>query len=112
MIYGRTVNVPVTIASSGTESSSAEVGNMLLSGIVIPSAFTGATIAFKWSFDNSTFMDVVETDGTAVSYTATDGDVVRVDPSGWAFAGQGFLKVVSASSEGAERKVNLLFRTA
>ena len=112
MIYGRTVNIPVTIASGQTESSSAEVGNMLLSGIVFPATMTGATITFKWSFENTTFVDVKETDGSAVSYTASDGDVIRLDPSGWSFAGQGFLKIVSAGSEGAERKVNLLFRTA
>lgn len=112
MIYGRTVTHTVTIASGQTESSSAEAGNMLLSGIVFPATMTGATVTFKWSFDNSTFIDVKETDGSAVSYTAADGDIIRLDPSGWSFAGNGFLKVVSAGAEGAARKINLLFRTA
>lgn len=112
MVYGRTKSEQVTISSAGTESTAAEVDNFLLSGILFPAAMTGTTISFKWSINNSTFVDVTETDGTAVSYTVTAGDVVRVDPSGWAFAGQGWLKVVSGSAEGADRDIVLLFRTA
>jgi len=112
MVYGRTKSEAITISSGGTDSTSAEVDNFLLSGILFPATMTGTTISFKWSIDNSTFVDVTETDGTAVSYTVTAGDVVRVDPSGWAFAGQGWLKVVSGSAEGADRAITLLFRTA
>jgi len=111
MVYGRTKSEIVTISSGGTASTSAEVDNMLLSGIVLPT-MTGANITFQWSKDNVTFVDVVETDGSATSYTATDGDVVRVDPSGWAFAGQGWLKVISSSAEVADRDITLLFRTS
>ena len=71
---------------------------------------TGATITFDFSFDGTNFVDVVETDGTEVTYTVTAGDVVRVDPSGWAFAATGFLRVVSAGSEAADRTINLIFK--
>ena len=111
MVYGRTKSETVTISSGGTVSTAAEADNMLLSGILLPT-MTGATITFQWSIDNTTFVEVVETDGSATSYTATDGDVVRVDPSGWAFAGQGWIKVVSASAEAADRDIVLLFRTS
>lgn len=57
-------------------------------------------------------MDVKETDGSAVSYTASDGDVVRADPSGWAFASSGFLQIVSGSTESAQRIVHLIFRAS
>lgn len=111
MVYGRTKSETVTISSGGTVSTAAEADNMLLSGILLPT-MTGATITFQWSIDNNTFVEVVETNGSATSYTATDGDVVRVDPSGWAFAGQGWIKVVSASAEAADRDIVLLFRTS
>ena len=71
---------------------------------------TGSTVTFDFSFDGTNFVDVVETDGTEVSYTVTAGDVVRVDPSGWAFASTGFLRVVSSNSEAADRTINLIFK--
>jgi hypothetical protein len=83
---------------------------LLLSGIVFPAAFTGATVTFDFSFDGTNFVDVVETDGTEVTYTVTAGDVVRVDPSGWAFASTGFLRVVSSNAEAADRTINLIFK--
>jgi len=104
--------VTIDISENTTQSSSVNTDGMLLCGIVFPTAFTGATVTFDFSIDGTNFYDVVETDGTAVSYTATDGDVVRVDPSGWAFASSGFIRLTSASAEAADRNIKLIFRTA
>jgi hypothetical protein len=102
--------VLIDISDNATTSSAAQCDGLLLSGIVFPSAMTGATITFDFSFDGTNFVDVVETDGTEVTYTVTAGDVVRVDPSGWAFASTGFLRVVSSNSEAADRTINLIFK--
>ena len=102
--------VLIDISDNATTSSAAQCDGLLLSGIVFPAAMTGATITFDFSFDGTNFVDVVETDGTEVSYTVTAGDVVRVDPSGWAFASTGFLRVVSASTESSARKITFLYR--
>ena len=104
--------VLIDISDNATTSSAAQCDGLLLSGIVFPSAMTGATITFDFSFDGTNFVDVVETDGTEVSYSVSAGNVVRVDPSGWAFASIGFLRVTSGSTEAADRSIKLIFRTA
>ena len=85
---------------------------MLLCGIVFPSAMTGTAVTFDYSVDGTNFVDIKETDGTEVSYTVSAGDAIRIDPSGWAFAGGGFIRITSGSTEAADRKIKLLFRTA
>ena len=42
---------------------------------------TGSTVTFKFSTDGSSWKDVKETDGSAVSYTVSADDVIRIDPS-------------------------------
>ena len=102
--------VLIDISDNATTSSAAQCDGLLLSGIVFPAAMTGSTVTFDFSFDGTNWVDVVETDGTAVQYSVTAGDVVRVDPSGWAFASPGFLRVTSGSSEAADRTINLIFK--
>ena len=102
--------VLIDISANANNSSAAQCDGLLLSGVVFPAAMTGSTITFDFSFDGTTWYDVVETDGTEVSYAVSVGNVVRVDPSGWAFAATGFLRVVSNGSEAADRTINLIFK--
>ena len=102
----------IDVSADATNSLGVNVENMLLCGVVFPATMTGTAITFDYSVDGTNFVDVKETDGTEVSYTVSAGDMVRVDPSGWAFAGGGFLRVTSGSSEAADRKIKLIFRTA
>ncbi len=71
---------------------------------------TGTAITFDHSMDNSTWADVKETDGTDVSYTVSAGDVIRLDPSGWAFAGAGYLRITSDGTEAADRTIEVHLR--
>jgi hypothetical protein len=100
----------VQIDSGSTASEGSNTDGMLLSGIIFPSAMTGSTITIQWASSPGGWKDVKETDGSAVSYTISTDDVVRVDPSGWAFASTGFLRVVSSNSEAADRTINLIFK--
>jgi len=102
--------VLIDISDNATNSSAVQCDGLLLSGIVFPAAMTGTTVTFDFSFDGTNFVDVVETDGTEVSYSVSAGNVVRVDPSGWAFASPGFLRVTSGSNEAADRTINLIFK--
>ena len=102
--------VLIDISDNATTSSAAQCDGLLLSGIVFPAAMTGTTVTFDFSFDGTNFVDVKETDGTEVTYSVSAGDVVRVDPSGWAFASPVFLRIVSGSSEAADRTINLIFK--
>ena len=102
--------VLIDVSEDASNSTGVQTDGLLLSGIVFPAAMTGANVTFDFSFDGSTWVDVVETDGTEVSYTVTAGDVVRVDPSGWAFATAGSLRVTSDATETADRKIQLIFK--
>ncbi len=114
MVYGRSKSevALIDVSEDASNSTSVNTDNMLLAGIVFPSAFTGSTITFDYSVDGSNWVDVFETDGTEVSYTVSADNVVRVDPSGWAFSSNGYLRVTSSGTEAADRKIKLIFRTA
>ena len=102
----------IDVSADATNSLGVNVENMLLCGVVFPATMTGTAITFDYSVDGSSWIDVFETDGTEVSYTVSADNVVRVDPSGWAFASNGFIRITSGSTEAADRKIKLLFRTA
>ena len=104
--------VLIDVSEDASNSTGVQTDGLLLSGIVFPATMTGTTLTFDFSFDGSTWVDVVETDGTAVTYTVTAGDVVRVDPSGWAFATAGFIRVSSDATETADRKIQLIFKSS
>ena len=100
----------IDVSADNNDSLGVETEGMLLCGVQFPAAMTGTAITFDFSLDNSTWVDVKETDGTDVSYTVSAGDVLRVDPSGWAFASNGYLRVSSNGTEAADRKIILHFR--
>jgi hypothetical protein len=102
--------VLIDVSEDATNSSGVQCDGLLLSGIQFPATMTGTELTLDFSFDGSTWVDVVETNNTEVTYTVSPGNVVRVDPSGWAFAAIGFLRVTSGSSEAAERQINLIFK--
>ena len=102
--------VLIDVSADNNNSTAAQCDGLLLSGIQFPATMTGSNVTFDFSFDGSTWVDVVETDGTEVTYVVSAGNVVRVDPSGWAFASIGFLKITSDGNEAADRKINLIFK--
>ena len=97
-------------SADASNSLGVQAEGMLLCAIQFPAAMTGSNITFDFSMDNSSFVDVKETDGSDVSYTVSAGDIVRVAPSGWAFASNGYLRVTSDGNEAADRKIILHFR--
>ena len=100
----------IDVSADASNSLGVKTDGMLLCGVQFPAAMTGTAVTFDFSMDNSAFLDVKETDGTDVSYTVSAGDVVRVDPSGWAFASNGYLRVTSNGTEAADRSIILHFR--
>jgi len=100
----------IDISADASNSLGVKTDGMLLCGVQFPAAMTGTAVTFDFSMDNSAFLDVKETDGTDVSYTVSAGDVVRVDPSGWAFASNGYIRVTSNGTEAADRSIILHFR--
>jgi hypothetical protein len=102
--------VLIDVSEDASNSTGVQTDGLLLSGIVFPATMTGANVTFDFSFDGSTWVDVVETDNTEVTYVVSAGNVVRVDPSGWAFATAGFVRVTSDGTEAADRNIQLIFK--
>ena len=102
--------VLIDVSADASNSTGVQTDGLLLSGIVFPAAMTGANVTFDFSFDGNTWVDVVETDNTEVTYVVSAGNVVRVDPSGWAFATAGFVRVTSDGTEAADRNIVLIFK--
>jgi len=102
--------VLIDVSADASNSTGVQTDGLLLSGIVFPAAMTGANVTFDFSFDGNTWVDVVETDNTEVTYVVSPGNVVRVDPSGWAFATAGFVRVTSDGTETADRNIQLIFK--
>ena len=100
----------IDVSADNNNSLGVKTDGMLLCGIQFPAAMTGSNITFDFALDNSTWADVVETYGSAVSYTVSAGDVVRVDPSGWGFASNGYIRLTSNGTEAADRAIILHFR--
>jgi len=105
-------SVLIDVSADASNSTSFQTDGLLLCGIKFPAAMTGTVISFDHSLDNSTWADVKETDGTDVSYTISAGDIIRLDPSGWAFASSGYLRITSDGTEAADRNITLIFRAA
>mgnify|MGYP003631397462 FL=1 len=105
----------VTYAGSQTQSPGIPTDGMLLAGFIPNAAFNGTTVTFQWSPDQDgggTYIDVKETDGSAVSYTVAANKLTRVDPSGWAFASTGSIRFVSGSTEDTSSAITVLLRDA
>ena len=102
--------VLIDVSEDASNSTGVQADGLLLSGIVFPATMTGTSVTFDFSFNGTTWVDVVETDNTEVTYTVSPGNVVRVDPSGWAFATAGFVRVTSDGTEAADRNIVLIFK--
>ena len=111
MNYSKSIakNALIDVSGSNPHSDGVSTDGMLLAGIIFPAAMSGSNITFDFATDNSSWVDVVETE---VSYTVSAGNLVRVDPSGLAFASSGYIRVTSDSSEAADRNITLLFRAS
>ncbi len=108
----KTKTVLIDVSESTTVSTAVDTDGLLLAGIRFPAAITSSTITFQVTSTNSsgTFKNLVETDGTDVSYTVSADKQVRVDPSGW--AGVGAIKVVAGQAESYDCKIELVFHSA
>lgn len=98
-----------TIASSATTSGEIDLSGTTLCGIYIPAAFTGTSISFQAASESGgTFVAVKDGAGNSVSKTVAASQFIKIDPTD--FVGVRFLKIVSGSTEAAERTLVLAAR--
>jgi hypothetical protein len=98
------------IANGSTTSNAVDLGVSApdggLVGFVMPAAFTGASVSFQVSVDDSTYQALNDSANSAVSVTVTAGKTYgfKADVRS-CFVGFRFIKFVSASSEGGARTI-------
>jgi hypothetical protein len=98
----------VTIANGQTTSDALDCINGTVVGILTPAALTGTAFTFSVSADGVTYATLYDSSGAAVSFTVAASRYVYVDPA--IFAGLRYVKVISGSSEGAQRIITLVLR--
>lgn len=74
--------LPGPTISAGTSLSPSQnpgkVGTGMLVGIITPPAWDPAPLTFQWSFDNITFYDIFERDGTEAQFVVRPNTIVAV----------------------------------
>jgi len=99
----------VVISSGGTTSGAIELeGGATLVGIRMPSAFTGTAMTFTESTSTTgTFQAVYDSAGQ-ISLTVAASRTIMIDPA--RTRGLRFIKLVSGSSEGADRTIQVIIK--
>lgn len=106
---GQLLQSTTSISNAGTVSTAVNTGGAVLVGIQMPAAFTGTALTFQAATGPSaTYQQVVDSSGSAISYTVAAGKYVAVDPT--KFHGVQYLKVVSGSAEGGARSLTLMLK--
>lgn len=102
--------VDVVIASGQTTSGAANLSHgSTLVAIAMPAAFTGTTLTFTGcDTESGTYKALYDDAGNAITVTCAASRYIVLDAAN--FAGVPYLKVVSGSSEGAERTLRLITR--
>lgn len=97
------------IASGQTTSGAIDLVGTALVGLFMPSAFTGTAVTFTAAATlTGTYLAVTDSTGAAVSATVAASKYVALSPT--TFAGLRYVKLVSGSSEGADRTITLATR--
>jgi hypothetical protein len=96
----------ITVASNATTSAEVDLGGTNIVGLQMPAAFTGTTVTFLVATaSGGTYQPLVDGAGSAVSKTVAASKYVGIDPT--LFRGVRFVKLVSGSSEGADRAITV-----
>jgi len=100
----------VVIANAATVSSAIELARDERPVMIeTPAALTGTAITFQGSIDGTTYVPVYEVGG-ANAYSVTVGTSRAVALDHRVFAGINYLKLVSGSTEAAERTIKVVLR--
>tara|TARA_R110000796_G_scaffold65782_1_gene151775 strand:+ start:3373 stop:3729 length:357 start_codon:yes stop_codon:yes gene_type:complete len=99
----------LTIASGATTSSSLDLRAKGLVGFLMPATFTGTTMTFTGSMDDSTFTALYNADNTAFSITVAVARRYCLNPAD--FLGVRYVRFVSGSSEGGARTIEAVTRS-
>ena len=98
-----------TVSSGGTTSAEIDLQGMVPVGITFPASMTSTSASFTVSdTTGGTFRALYRSDGTLYTITVTASAQVILPP--YDFCGARFIKIVTGSSEGADRTILLAMR--
>jgi hypothetical protein len=99
----------VTISSGTTTSPEIDLGGTDLVGIMLPATMTSTTMTFTAATaTGGTYQAVQDGAGNTISKTISGGKYIAIDPT--TLHGVRYLKLVSGSSEGADRAITVISR--
>lgn len=96
--------ITATIANNAQDSSVIDMRAYAQGGFVLPAAFTGASVSFKVSVDDSTYVAFYDSANSLVSVTVTQGQAYAFPIGLFAFP---YVKIRSASAEGGARSIGV-----
>ena len=99
----------VTVAASGTTSGHIRKPFSAIVGLVTPSALTSVQVSFEGSLDGTTFMPLYNASGELLE--ATVGTSRCVSFSWDDFMAVDYFRIVTGSTEAAERSFQIVTRT-
>lgn len=102
---GRFATMTVTLNGT-TASTSAEVGNGRLVGVIVPGTWTASTLTFEVSVDGASWGTLDNMSGIVTTPTLAANDRVSLDPTD--FYPWPWVRVKSTTSQDAERVVTLV----
>jgi hypothetical protein len=92
------ITATTTIANGATDSAAIDLGVATLAGLTFDSAFDGTTITFKVATaSGGTFVPMVNSSGTTISYTVAASKYLPLDPA--IFAGIRHFKITAGTSQ-------------
>lgn len=106
--------LPVTIANGQSLSGAIALGGLRLFGIVMPAAWTSASLTFQMSPDNgASWVNLYDDAGGEYMVAADASRYIMLDPA--AFAALPIIQIRSGTSgapvtQGADRTLNLMLR--
>jgi hypothetical protein len=108
---GIPINQTATIAASGTTSGAVDLGGTTLVELDIPATFTGTSVTFlKSNSLDGTYAALRDGLGNNVTLTVAQGLNISAGNIIKHLLGVRYIKVVSGSTEGAERVIGLVSR--
>ena len=72
-----------TIPASGSLSAEVALGQKTLVGIIMPAAWTAASLTFQATPDDINFSELYDGAGNVVTITAAAGQFLQIDPTKW-----------------------------
>ena len=105
--------VAVTIASGASLSGAAAIGDSSVIGVLMPAAWTAASLTFQVSVDGTNYYNLYDDAGSEVTAQASTSRCVLLEPK--QFIGFRYLKIrsgtaASAVNQGGDRIITLVVR--